>query len=421
MISLRQKTNWNHCGKFLRLGQIAVLAGLLALTACAPIPAKKPAPPPAAPTPAATPHWQPVSWNALPDWQQDDLATLLPALRKNCQATARQPQWQPLCSALPAEGSVPDWAALRQMLTEQLQPYQLINPDNSTEGLITGYYEPLLHGQRSRSKHYRYPVYGVPSDLLTIDLTSVYPELKGMRLRGRLDGNKVIPYYDRADIEAGKAPLGNKVLAWVDDPVALFFLQVQGSGQIELPDGSRMRVGYADQNGYPYQSIGRILVERGELPLEKASMQGIRDWGKKHPDKLPELLNSNPSYVFFRELPTNGDGPIGSLGVPLTATRSVAVDPRAIPLGTPLYLVTTWPNSNRPIEQFMLAQDTGGAIKGTVRADFFWGFGDAAGALAGAMRSKGQIWILWPKNQPPLFPPLPPANGSPTASAANPA
>lgn len=418
MNSLRQKTHWNHCGKFLRLGQIAVLAGLLALTACAPIPAKKPAPPPAAPTPVATPHWQPVSWNALPDWQQDNLTTLLPALRKNCQATARQPQWQPLCNALPAEGIVPDWAALRQTLSDQLQPYQLINPDNSTDGLITGYYEPLLHGQRSRSQHYRYPVYGVPSDLLTIDLTSVYPELKGMRLRGRLDGNKVIPYYDRADIEAGKAPLNNKVLAWVDDPVALFFLQVQGSGQIELPDGSRIRVGYADQNGYPYQSIGRILVERGELPLEKASMQGIRDWGKKHPDKLPELLNSNPSYVFFRELPSNGDGPIGSLGVPLTATRSVAVDPRAIPLGTPLYLVTTWPNSNRPIEQFMLAQDTGGAIKGTVRADFFWGFGDAAGALAGAMRSKGQIWILWPKNQPPLFPSLPPANSATPGEAS---
>jgi membrane-bound lytic murein transglycosylase A len=182
--------------------------------------------------------------------------------------------------------------------------------------------------------------------------------------------------------------------------VDLFFLQIQGSGKVALDTGEVVRVSYADQNGYPYRSVGRLLVERGELTLDQASMQGIKTWGVRHPDKLPELLNSNASYVFFREQPLSENGPIGALGVPLTAGRSVAVDPRAVPLGAPVYLSTSWPNSTLALNRLTMAQDTGGAIKGAVRADLFWGSGEDAGAQAGRMRQSGRMWVLLPNGFP---------------------
>ena len=209
-----------------------------------------------------------------------------------------------------------------------------------------------------------------------------------------------MPYYSRAEIEDGKAPLKGRTILWVDNAIDLFFLQVQGSGRVQLENGDTVRVGYDNQNGYPYKSIGRVLVERGELPLEKASLQGIKDWALKNPEKVSELLNTNASYVFFREGPNHQNGPTGSLGVPLTAGRSLAVDPRAIPMGAPVFLSTTWPNTDKPLNRLMLAQDTGGAIKGGVRADFFWGFGNDAGTQAGRMRQKGQLWVLLPKDYP---------------------
>jgi len=193
----------------------------------------------------------------------------------------------------------------------------------------------------------------------------------------------------------------------VDDAVELFFLQIQGSGRVKLPDGSMVRVGYADQNGHPYQSVGRLLVERGELKLEQASMQGIQAWARANPAKLNDLLNANPSYVFFREMPVaapkNGepDGPLGALGVPLSPGRSIAVDPRHVPLGAPVFLATTQPNSAAPLNRLMLAQDTGGAIRGVVRADFFWGFGAEAGNQAGRMKQSGQMWVLLPPGVAP--------------------
>ena len=266
--------------------------------------------------------------------------------------------------------------------------------------MVTGYYEPQLRGSRKRTATYRYPVYGVPEDLLVIDLAGLYPELKNMRLRGRAEGRRVVPYYDRAQIESGAAPVNGREIAWVDDAVELFFLQIQGSGRVRLDDGATVRLGYADQNGQPYRSIGRLLVERGDLPLERASMQGIKTWAKQNPDKLQELLNYNASYVFFREMPADLSGPLGALGVPLTARRSIAIDPRYIPLGAPVFLSTTMPNSPQPLNSLMLAQDTGGAIRGAVRADFFWGFGDEAGALAGRMRQSGKMWVLLPNDYP---------------------
>jgi membrane-bound lytic murein transglycosylase A len=271
---------------------------------------------------------------------------------------------------------------------------------------MTGYYEPLLRGSRSRSERYRYPLYGVPDDLLTIDLAEVYPELKGMRLRGRLDGRRVVPYYDRAQIEQGQAGLEGIEIAWVDDEVALFFLQIQGSGRVVLDGGDTLRVGYADQNGFPYRSIGAYLVERGELTLEEVSMQSIQAWARAHPEEVTGLLNHNASYVFLRELPGNLPGPVGSLGVPLTSQRSVAVDPAVVPLGAPVYVSTTRPSSGRPLNRLMLAQDTGGAIRGALRADFFWGSGDEAALEAGRMRQPLRMWVVLPTSgfQPALAP-----------------
>jgi len=256
------------------------------------------------------------------------------------------------------------------------------------------------------------PLYAAPDDLLTIDLTDLYPELKGKRLRGRVDGRKVVPYWPRADIEQGKAPLDGKALVWVEDPVDAFFLQIQGSGRVKLDDGGVVRVGYADQNGQPYRSVARVLIDRGELTPERASMQAIREWGRRHPAELSAVLDENPSYVFFREVaaPAPGsleaaiDGPIGTLGVPLAAGRTLAVDPRSIPLGAPVFLATTYPLSPRPLARLTLAQDTGGAIRGALRADFFWGFGDDAGREAGRMRQDGRMWILWPRDAGPPKP-----------------
>jgi membrane-bound lytic murein transglycosylase A len=295
-----------------------------------------------------------------------------------------------------------DAQAIRRFFETQFQPYVAVNPDGNRDGLVTGYYEPLLTGARARSDKARFPLHGVPKDLLTIELGDILPELKGKRVRGRLVGNKVVPYYSRAEIVDRER--GTPTLLWVDDPVELFFLQIQGSGRVQLPSGEMVRVGYADQNGHPYQSIGRVLIERGELQPGEASMQGIQAWARANPKKLDELLNANPSYVFFRELPSRlgpDEGPLGALGVPLVAERSIAIDPRHIPLGAPVYLATTRPNSNEPLRRLVMAQDTGGAIKGVVRADFFWGFGAEAGAQAGRMKQTGQMWVLLPPGAAP--------------------
>ncbi|MDR2240815.1 MAG: murein transglycosylase A [Zoogloeaceae bacterium] len=341
-------------------------------------------------------------WEEVQGWNDDNLAEAQSALLESCNALAKQPVWRGVCEAARAlpQNAAQD-AMLRAFFEARFQPWQVVNPDASTEGLVTGYYEPLLRGSRKRNKTFAHAIYGVPDDLLTIDLGELHPELKHLRLRGRLDGRKVVPYWARAELTPRSAALAGKALLWVADPIELFFLQVQGSGRVELPDGRRVRVGYADQNGHPYRSIGRWLVEQGELKLEQASMQGIQAWARAHPGRLNELLNVNPSFVFFRELPDNGGGPPGALGVPLTPGRSIAVDPRAIPLGAPVFLSTTFPASERPLTRLVMAQDTGGAIKGAVRADFFWGFGAEAGAQAGRMRQPGRMWVLLPNGFTP--------------------
>jgi membrane-bound lytic murein transglycosylase A len=366
-----------------------------------------PPPPAPAPVPAPAPaveyrgKLQPASWLDLPGWGRESLRESLEAFTRSCSVLERQEAWKAVCAG--AQTLLPN-ATEREIASFfelNFDPHQVINGDDTDAGMVTGYYEPLLRGSRVKSSRYRYPLYAVPPDLLTIDLSSVYPDLKHRRLRGRIVGNRVVPYYDRGDIDRDAAPLKGSELVWVDDAVDAFFLHIQGSGQVELENGERLRVGYADQNGHPFRSLGRLLIQRGEIPPERASMQGIKDWARRHPRRVQEFMNANPSYVFFRELPRDLTGPIGALGVPLTAERSIAVDPRVVPLGVPVYLATTWPNTADPLNRLMVAQDTGGAIAGAVRADFFWGFGDVAGNQAGKMRQAGKMWVLLPKGYAP--------------------
>jgi len=363
-----------------------------------PTPAPQPSPAPSPiPTPIVSyPTLKPVEWNAIPFWKEDAVSEAWGAFLQSCSTLIKRAAWQGVCSEAVAMPP-PDDTTARAFFEQRFQPYQATQEDGSAEGLVTGYYEPLLKGDRVRTTRARYPLFAAPDDLITVDLTAIYPELKNLRLRGKLVGNKVVPYPTRKEIESANGNFNGKPIAWANDPVDLFFLQIQGSGRIELPDGTHMRVGYADQNGHPYLSIGKLLVERGELKLEQASMQGIKNWGVKNSDQLPELLASNPSFVFFRELPNGLPGPLGALGVPLTGERSIAVDPRFLPLGAPVFLATTQPNSPQPLNRLMMAQDTGGAIRGGVRADFFWGFGHAAGELAGRMKQRGRMWVLLPK------------------------
>jgi len=380
--------------------QIALLP-LVLLAACT-----SSKPPEVSPTVDATPYapFAVSKWEMLPDWQTIDLQPAWAAFWQSCIVLRNKPGWQPVCVSA-NEMTQPDNTSLRAFFEERFIPYQVFNPDGTSQGLITGYYEPRLHGSRVKTERFRFPLYGVPDDLLTIDMGELYPQLKDLRLRGRLQGKRIIPYYNRGEIDNGKAPLQGHELFWVDNAVELFFLQIQGSGRIELPDGSLVKVGYAEQNGHPYNSIGKTLVDMGALKIEDASMQNIKLWAEKNPKKLTSLLEQNPSYVFFRELPNDLPAPLGALGVPLTNEYSLAVDARTIPLGAPVFLSTTYPNTTNPLNRLMLAQDTGGAIKGAVRGDFFWGFGEQAGAQAGRMKQAGQMWVLFPKGAEPLLGP----------------
>jgi membrane-bound lytic murein transglycosylase A len=361
------------------------------------------------PEPAATTVVQPVllpaQFTDLPGWNEDPLTEAWPAFLQTCQALKSRDNWRVACEQAQKLKS-PDSASLRAYFVQFFEVKRVQSPEGQTSGLVTGYYEPLLRGQRQRVGRFQTALHAVPDDLLPLQLEERFPELKHQRVRGRLSTSAqgratVIPYYTRAELlnGTGQSALKGKEIVWVDDAVEAFFLQVQGSGRVQLPDGNMLRLAYADTNGHIYRSVGRVLVDRGVMTLEQASMQSIKAWAQANPDKVDELLNNNPSYVFFREeaLPDPRMGPRGSLGVPLTSKRSIAVDPRFIPLGAPVFLSTTHPLSQQPLRQLVMAQDTGGAIRGAVRADFFWGFGAEAGEQAGKMKQSGEMWVLLPK------------------------
>jgi membrane-bound lytic murein transglycosylase A len=359
--------------------------------------------PPLARAPVPRVEYRRVKWTDLPGWSRDELIDAWPAFVAGCDARALRARWRTACSASGQFHPVTS-QDVRAFLERYFEPYRIDSRagwHTKSEGLVTGYFEPLLHGDRTPSAKFSTPLYSPPPDLLTVELGSLYPELRGKRIRARLEGTRVVPYYSRADLDHDPALKGHE-LVWVDDPLDAFFLEVQGSGRVELASGETIRLHYADENGHPYRSIGRYLVDHGELKLADATVPGIRAWVLGHPARVQELLDADPSFVFFREEPL-GDpalGPTGSLGASLTAGRSIAVDPAYIPLGAPVFLATTFPASDVALERLVFAQDTGGAIRGPLRADFYWGTGTEAAGEAGRMRQPGRFWILWPRGVP---------------------
>ncbi len=399
-----------HCRKPLAAAATGVIAALL-LASCKTAPPQ----PPSIKT-LTQARYEAVPITAAPAVAGRDLDAAWPALLATCRGFERRRRdvWADACADAAAAA---DTAARRAVLERRFDLYRVGSVTledggpaprvlaTETRGLITGYYEPQLNGSRTRAGPFTVPLHRPPADLLTIDLSPLYPDLADRRLRGRVvrsdKGARVVPYWSRAELTEER--LRGAELLWVDDLLDAFFLQIQGSGRVRLPDGSVIRVGYADTNGHPYRSIGRVLVERGELTLEQATMPGIVEWARANPQRADELLDQNPSYVFFRELPL-GDpeaGPIGAFGVPLTPGHSVAVDPRFIPLGAPLVIRSEHPATGAPLARLVLAQDTGGAIRGPLRFDLFWGFGAQAALPAGRQRHDAEAWLLVPRGVRP--------------------
>ncbi|MCR9219473.1 MAG: MltA domain-containing protein [Alphaproteobacteria bacterium] len=356
----------------------------------------------------------PVGFDALPGWTSDDFEGALQALRRSCGRLKAQPadralsgdalsltagDFGPACGALPDEAAAADPATVRAYFEAHFHPFAARDAaDDDDVGLITGYFEAELTGAREPGDGFETPIYAAPGDLITADLGRFDQDLAGTRLVGRVEDGAFVPYPDRRSIEAGMLANRDLELLWIDDPVDVFLLQVQGSGRVVLPDGEVVRVGFAAHNGRPYRSIGRVLIERGELAPHAASWDGIRGWIDRNPARAAELFAENPRFVFFRLLETDADGPIGAQGVPLTPGRSLAVDRRFIPLGLPIWLDSSMPGEDgAPLRRLMVAQDVGGAIKGPVRGDFFWGYGDEALAQAGRMKSPGRFFLLAPK------------------------
>jgi membrane-bound lytic murein transglycosylase A len=348
--------------------------------------------------------FEPASWSKLPGWRADDALAAWPAIIASCSVIHARPEWQAFCGSVVAV-SPGDSELVRGFLEEQLQPYRVLRVTGRKRekiGLVTGYYEPLLRGSRERSDVFATPLYRRPEDLLIVDLDEIIPELKGKRVRGRVEGNKVVPYYSRSASREAPGLAGHEIV-WIDNALDAFMLEVQGSGRVQLTTGETIRLQYEDQNGHPYRSIGKYLADQGVMTIDQVNMPAIRAWLAANPQRVNEVLDSNPSVVFFREAPLDDPtvGPKGALAVPLTAGRSIAVDPKFLKLGAPMFLATTAPGTGLPLQRLVVAQDTGGAIRGPVRADLFFGFGAEAGAQAGMMKYDGEIWLLWPKGAPP--------------------
>jgi membrane-bound lytic murein transglycosylase A len=371
-------------------------AGAQGETAARPTPATPGTPLPAPPAPAdastaRTAGVQPGRDIASLGLTPEGAARALAAFRTSCSSVQRRADtsgltetadWQAPCAA--ARGWT-DSDAIR-FFTTYFRTVQV----GDGRGLATGYYEPEILGSRTRRAGYEVPVYGLPSDLVEADLSQWNPDLAGRRIRGRVDGNRFVPYHDRAAIDSGALANRNLEIAWAADPVELFFLQIQGSGRLRLPDGSVMRIGYAGQNGRDYVGIGRLLRDRGVLQQGEASMQGLMAYLRRQPDGGASIMRENGSWVFFREL--TGAGPLGALGLPVVARASVAADPAYIPLGAPVVLAMDRAEANG----LWIAQDTGGAIRGANRVDTFWGAGDDARAIAGGMAARGAVLLLLP-------------------------
>ena len=354
-----------------------------------------------------------TTFEKVPGWKADTLSETLPVFIRSCEKLETQPPDRKIGPPT-VPSRVSDWLAIctdarlirpgnetetRYFFESRFQPH-LVSNDANPRGLFTGYYEPELRGAWQPDPTYRYPIYARPKDLISIDLGKFQPEMKNRNLAGRLEGNKFAPYPTRADIENGVLKGQQLELLWVDDAIDAFFLHVQGSGRVVFADSTKVRLAYAGRNGHRYTPIGRELAAMGAIPEDKISMQSIRKWLAASPVAGREIMERNKSYIFFRLM--DGDGPIGAQGVVLTAGRSLAVDQNFIPLGTPVWLSTSAPGKSRsPLRRLVIAQDTGSAIRGPVRGDLFFGFGNDAAIKAGRMKQKGTYYLLLPRRNVP--------------------
>ena len=328
------------------------------------------------------------TFNDLPQWSDEDYSSALSSFIGNCKSKKTLELYKELC--IKAEDS----SDAKQFFLDQFTPYEIIKP-NQNYGLLTGYYEPRIRGSHVKKEPYLYPVYRVPKDLVSVELGSLYGELKKYRLRGRVQGSKLLPYYSREEID--KNGVDADVICYTDSIVDLFFLEVQGSGVVEFDSGEKIYIGYANQNGYKYKSIGKYLVDKGEIELKDISLQSIKEWLIANPNRVDEVLHYNKSKVFFEQREV---GATGSLGITLTPKRSIAIDTEYVPLGSVLYLNAH--NGSISINKVVMAQDTGGAIKGALRADIFLGHGDEAAEIAGKLKAPLKLWILLPNSKESL-------------------
>lgn len=346
---------------------------------------------------------QPVSFNQLKNFNHDNLQEAIPAFAKSCEAVAAKPDilqksqikitpeaYLRVCRKF-SSADITTSAQMREFVQENFQPYLVLQNLNA-DGRFTSYYEAELNASRQKHGKYKYPIYGRPNDLLEINLRDFDCSLPDKRLLGRVQNNKVVPYYTRAEIE--RNGVNAPVILWGDDAVDIYLMQIQGSAVALLDDGSSVRIRYADNNGHNFVGIGSILLKKGLLKPGEGSMDKIRNWLKANPQMAQVNMDENPRFIFHRI--SDADGPVGALGVSLTAGRSLAVDNSYIPLGSLLWLETTAPD-NEPLQKLMLAQDIGGAIKGAVRGDYFWGHGEEALLSAGKMNAFGRYYILIPR------------------------
>ena len=345
-----------------------------------------------------------VSYDQLTGWQSEDFSALISVFAKNCAQIQnsrkeyiesdavrfKTADFQAKCLKFESE-KIKTSAQMKNFIESEFIPYA-ITDDGKAEGKFTSYYEAVIHASYQKSDKYKYPIYGKPSDLAEINLRDFDAELPNMRLVGRVENGKFIPYYNRRDIEKNgiKAP----VLMWGDDLVDIHFMQIQGSAVAKMADGSEVQIGFADSNGHKFKGIGSILLQKGYVKSGEASMPKIREWLRANPQKAEDIMHENNRFIFQRI--TKSDGPVGAYGISLTAGRSLAVDTRYIPLGSMLWLDTVSPDK-RNIRKIVFAQDIGSAIKGVVRGDYFWGHGEEALEYAGRMNSVGKYYILAPK------------------------
>lgn len=334
---------------------------------------------------------KPVSFDTLKGFKHDNLLEALPALKKSCSVlSVKYAEWKKICAGLEKE-KFSSAEELRAFIVENMQPFEI---NNGQQGLFTGYYEPEIEGALRKTKKYTVPLYGLPKNIIRIDLGKFDPKYKGDIIFGRKEGKEIVPYMTRKEIETKGLKSIATPVAWVKEPAEKFILQIQGSGIIKLSSGKRVSVGYAGNNGHVFVGIGSIMAKKGLLKNGVYTMSEIKEWLIQNPEEAEKLMHENPRYIFFRK--QDEVGAVGSLGVPLTGGRSLAVDPAYVPLGSFLWLETEMPNG-LPLNRLVTAQDTGSAIKGVIRGDFFWGTGKEALKEAGRMKSRGTYFLLLPK------------------------